>query len=203
MPSHPEGLAIARVRIAEEKEKRTGFLDLGRLGLTELPEELFELEYLWGLNWGSWWRDGQEKEHYAASDLAPNQHAHQLIHLQRFPGLRLLSVSQTDISDLSPLAGLSALQSLDCSETRVSDLGPLAGLSALQSLDCYGTQVSDLGPLAGLSALQSLDCSLTQVSDLGPLAGLSALQSLDCSETQVSDLGPLAGLSALQSLDCS
>ena len=50
MLSHPEGLAIARVRIAEEKEKRTGFLDLGRLGLTELPEELFELEYLWGLN---------------------------------------------------------------------------------------------------------------------------------------------------------
>ena len=136
MPSHPEGLAIARVRIAEEKEKRTGFLDLGRLGLTELPEELFELEYLWGLNWGSWWRDGQEEVHDAASDLAPNQHAHQLIHLQRFPGLRLLSVSQTDISDLSPLAGLSALQSLDCSGTQVSDLGPLAGLSALQSLDC-------------------------------------------------------------------
>ena len=136
MPSHPEGLAIARVRIAEEKEKRTGFLDLGRLGLTELPEELFELEYLWGLNWGSWWRDGQDKVHNAASDLAPNQHAHQLIHLQRFPGLRLLSVSETDISDLGPLAGLSALQSLNCSGTQVSDLGPLAGLSALQSLDC-------------------------------------------------------------------
>ena len=107
MLSHPEGLAIARVRIAEEKEKRTGFLDLGRLGLTELPEELFELEYLWGLNWGSWWRDGQEEVYEADSDLAPNQHAHQLIHLQRFPGLRLLSVSQTDISDLSPLAGLA------------------------------------------------------------------------------------------------
>ena len=99
------------------------------------------------------------------------------------------------MSDLGPLAGLSALQSLDCSSTQVSDLGPLAGLSALQSLDCSGTQVSDLGPLAGLSALQSLNCSGTQVSDLGPLAGLSALQSLDCSETQVSDLGPLAGLS--------
>jgi hypothetical protein len=50
MPSHPEGLAIARSRIAEEKRKQTGFLDLGRLGLTELPEELFELEHLWGLN---------------------------------------------------------------------------------------------------------------------------------------------------------
>src|SRR5208283_2558742 len=128
MPSHSEGLAIARARIAEEKGKRTGFLDLGRLGLTGLPEELFELESLWGLNWGSWWRDGQDKVHEAASDLAPNQHAHQLIHLQRFPGLRLLSVPQTDINVLGPLAGLSELQSLNCSWTRVSDLGPLAGL---------------------------------------------------------------------------
>jgi len=107
------------------------------------------------------------------------------------------------VSDLGPLAGLSALQSLDCSETQVSDLGPLVGLSALQSLDCAGTQVSDLGPLAGLTALQELRCRGTQVSDLGPLAGLTALQSLDCSQTQVSDLVALAGLTVLQSLNCS
>ena len=105
------------------------------------------------------------------------------------------------MSDLGPLAGLSALQSLDCSGTQVSDLGPLAGLSALQSLYCSETQVSDLGPLAGLSALQSLDCSGTQVSDLGPLAGLSTLQSLNCSGTQVSDLpGPLVWLESLNNL---
>ncbi len=117
--------------------------------------------------------------------------------------LQSLVCTATKVSDLGPLAGLSALQSLECSITKVSDLGPLAGLSALQSLGCSITKVSDLGPLAGLSALQSLHCFVTEVSDLGPLAGLSALQSLDCSNTPVSDLGPLAGLSALQSLDCS
>ncbi|MGO9597697.1 MAG: leucine-rich repeat domain-containing protein [Isosphaeraceae bacterium] len=203
MPSDPEGLAIARERIAEAKEKRTGFLDLGRLGLTELPEELFELEHLWGLNLGSAWRDEQGKWHDAASDLDPNQDAHQLIHLQRFPGLRLLSVCETDICDLSPLAGLSALQAVDCSGTQVSDLGPLTGLSALRSFRCSSTPVSDLGPLAGLSSLQALSCFNTPVSDLGPLAGLSSLRSLDCSMTQVSDLGPLASLSTLRSLNCS
>src|SRR5271157_1512834 len=103
MPSHPEGLAIARVRIAEEKEKRTGFLDLGRLGLTELPEELFELEYLWGLNLGYMGTDIFDEADLA---VAPNQHIHQLIlQLQRCPGLRLLSVCDTDLGDLGPLAG--------------------------------------------------------------------------------------------------
>ena len=106
------------------------------------------------------------------------------------------------MTDLGPLAGLTALQSLVCSNTQVTDLGPLVGLTALQSLDCSHTQVTDLGPLAGLTALQSLDCSNTQVTDLGPLAGLTALQSLVCSNTQVTDLGPLAGLTALQSLAC-
>lgn len=51
--SHPEGLAIARRLIAEEAEKKTGFLDLGDLGLTELPDELFELAHLRALNLGS------------------------------------------------------------------------------------------------------------------------------------------------------
>ena len=34
-----DGLAIARQRIAEEAEARTGFLDLGGLGLTALPPD--------------------------------------------------------------------------------------------------------------------------------------------------------------------
>ncbi len=32
-----DGMAIARRLIAEEREKKTGFLDLGNLGLTEVP----------------------------------------------------------------------------------------------------------------------------------------------------------------------
>src|SRR5271157_2350152 len=184
MPSDPEVLAIARVRIAEEKEKRTGFLDLGLFGLTELPEELAGLSALQSLDCSN----------TLVRDLGP---------LAGLSALQSLDCMGTRVSDLGPLAGLSALQSLDCMGTRVSDLGPLAGLSALQSLDCSGTPVSDLSPLAGLSALQSLKCSVTQVSDLGPLAGLSALQSLNCPYTKVSDLGPLAGLSASQSLNCS
>ncbi len=132
-----------------------------------------------------------------------NSHAGLLLALHRFPGLTLLSVSQTDVRDLTPLAALLSLQSLDCSSTQVSDLAPLAALLSLQSLYCSSTQVSDLAPLAALQSLQSLSCSYTKVSDLAPLAALQSLQALYCSSTQVSDLAPLAALQSLQSLDCS
>ena len=113
----------------------------------------------------------------------------------------MLDVTSTPVSDLTPLAGLSALQSLNVSETQVTDLGPLAGLSALQTLTVSNTGVRNLAPLAGLPALQTLSLKGTYVTDLTPLADLSGLQTLDVTNTKVSDLTPLAGLSALQTLD--
>jgi internalin A len=106
------------------------------------------------------------------------------------------------VSDLAPLAALTALQTLYCGSTQVSDLAPLAALTALQTLHCWNTQVSDLAPLVALTALQTLDCSHTQIIEITPLAALAALQTLDCAWTGVTDLTPLASLTALKTLSC-
>ena len=135
-----DGLTIARERIVREAEEKTGFLDLGRLGLTELPEELFQLKHLRGLNLGAG----------GASELEDNFVEGSLHRLAELGELRRLSLSGTDLSDFAPLQGLTNLQSLDCSLTQVTDLEPLRDLVRLQSLDCTSTQVSDLGPLRGL-----------------------------------------------------
>jgi internalin A len=199
------GMETARRLIAEEQEKKAGFLDLGNLQLTEVPAEVFALTHLRVLNLGSGYRNehGEYRQSANGGDATRNTLNRLPDRLCALGNLTALYLASTQVSDLSPLQGLSALQSLACSYTQVSDLSPLQGLSVLQSLDCLGTQVSDLSPLQGLSALQSLDCWGTQVSDLSSLQGLNALQSLSCSGTQVSDLSPLQGLSALQSLDCS
>ncbi len=47
------GLAIALARIEREASERTGFLDLGRLRLTALPDVPFRLKHLRELNLGS------------------------------------------------------------------------------------------------------------------------------------------------------
>jgi internalin A len=202
MTEEADGLAIARRCIAEEAEAQRGFLDLGRLGLAELPEELFTLKHLRRLNLGAGYRTENGQWIEAQSNIAGNKIQSSLAGLTKISNLRSLDCANTDLSELRPLAELSLLQSLNCSRTLVTDLSPLSGLASLQSLYCAGTSVSDLDPLSGLASLQSLNCARTPVSDLGPLSALASLQSLNCTGTSISDLGPLSGLASLQSLYC-
>ena len=112
----------------------------------------------------------------------------------------VLNLSGAMISDISPLANFTDLQSLDLEVTQVSDLSPIENLTRLRSCNLTETPVSDLSPLANLPALQSLNLAYTQVSDLSPMRNLAELRSLNLMGTSVSDLSPLVGLPALQSL---
>jgi internalin A len=114
--------------------------------------------------------------------------------------LTQLSLSGTQVGDLSPLAWLTGLTGLSLDSTKVDDLYPVAGLTGLTRLSLSGTQVSDFSPLAGLTGLTGLSSNRTQVSDLSALAGLTGLTMLSLGDTQVSDLSPLAGLTGLTQL---
>jgi hypothetical protein len=92
---------------------------------------------------------------------------------------------------------LKYLTSLNLIYTQVSDITPLAKLTALETLRLDNTQVSDLTPLAKLTALRILTLRNTEVSDLTPLAKLTALQNLWLLNTQVSDLRPIRDLQQL------
>jgi Leucine-rich repeat (LRR) protein len=108
-------------------------------------------------------------------------------------------LSGTEVADVTPLAGLTALQTLDLSRTKVADIEPLKGLTALRLLDLAETKVADVKPLKGLTALQTLGLSRTEVADIEPLKGLTALLTLYLAETKVADVKPLKGLTALRS----
>ena len=93
-----DGLTIARERIAREKIEKTGELDLGWLGLADLPEEISQLTHLERL-----WL-GLPKE-FADGPWAFN------VHKSGF-GVNNLA------SGLAPLGALRKLQSLECSRTK-------------------------------------------------------------------------------------
>jgi Leucine-rich repeat (LRR) protein len=58
-----------------------------------------------------------------------------------------LNLVHSGLTDVTPLAGLTALQSLGLGGTQVTDATPLAGLTALEELDLTGTRVTDVSPL--------------------------------------------------------
>lgn len=118
--------------------------------------------------------------------------------LQGLTGLSVLIISGTPVSDLLPLQGLIGLSALYLSGTPVSDLSPLQDLDGLLELDLKGTQVSDLSPLQDLAGLHWLDLQGTEVRDLSPLQGLTGLEVVNLQGTQVSDLSPLQGLKSLK-----
>lgn len=119
---------------------------------------------------------------------------------QFLAGERLPEGITAQISDLSPLSGLTNLYSLDIIGTRVADLSPLATLTNLKSLSILGSQIEDLSPLATLTELRSLTIYVTKISDISPLTTLTNLRSLSIFGPRIRDISPLATHTNLQNL---
>jgi hypothetical protein len=114
-----------------------------------------------------------------------------------------LNLYNDNISDVSPLAGLTDLTELELQGNNISDLTPLAGLTNLTELHLgWNPSITDLTPLAGLTNLTYLSLGLSNITDLTPLAGLTNLTELylnDCDN--ISDITPLAVLTNLTRLN--
>lgn len=117
--------------------------------------------------------------------------------------LRGLGIVHSNLSDITFVNELVALDSLVLNGTAVRDLGPLRSLTHLRLLELNDSPVSDLTPLGQLANLQWLDLSRTCVSDLRPLRKLKHLEVLLLSETCVRDIFPLASLQSLHQVDLS
>ncbi len=149
-------MELALKLIAEAKETRATRLDLGNCGLTELPDELFELTWLEELILSNEWDNYSfEKKEWEEFESQNKSKANNIKYIS--PKIKLLrgirkfvANNQKDLRDLSPLKDLIVLEQLYIYSTQVSDLSPLKDLTALQLLDLYQTHVSDLNPLKGI-----------------------------------------------------
>ena len=120
--------------------------------------------------------------------------------LATLTNLETLNLSDTAVSDVSALASLTNLRVLSLDGTGVSDVSALASLTNLRVLELGWTGVSDVSALANLTNLWSLELGWTNVSDVYALAHLTNLRHLSLGKTRVSDISALAGLTNLGSL---
>ena len=193
--------------IHEAKEKRLTTLDISNCGLTELPDEVFELTWLETLILSSCWNE---------YDLETNQWKHcitqnegDINRIKKLPpnlkllrGLKKLVLREEYIDsrghvvgdDLNPLAHLTQLQILEITVNIVVDLSPLRHLTQLKILDLNVCQVVDLSPLQYLTQLQILNITSFFTTDFSSLIYLTNLQKLNIAYTSISDLSPLRQL---------
>ena len=74
-----------------------------------------------------------KREDAGVMDLGPV-----VAQLKRFPRLKMLSLSRNNISDVGPLAKLSALRYLFLEKNSISDPRPLCAIKSLKQLWLYG-----------------------------------------------------------------
>ncbi len=114
-------------------------------------------------------------------------------------GLVELYVDNNSIGDLTPLSNLSSLRVLDLENNKyVSDLFPLRNLTQLEELHLGNNAAENIVPLKNLTKLRILDLWQNHISDVTALQGLTALTELQLRNNAIQDASPLKGLSKLK-----
>jgi len=117
--------------------------------------------------------------------------------LQYFKNLERLDIQFHAITDITPLSGLTKLDSLAIGGNQISDISILSNLKELRFLSIFNCSASDYSSLEDLGFLQTLFISWSTIDDLSVLSNLKDLTQLYIDNTMVSDLTPISNLNLI------
>ena len=138
-------------------------------------------------------------------DLSGNTDLTNLSNLKNLAGsLYRLNVSQTGVSDFTPLSDCTSLEYLTANELGLGSLENLVGaVPSLSDLEAEQNEITDLSPLYALPGLRGLDVSGNQITDLAPLSGMEELVNLKADDNQLTSLEALVSCKSLQTISVS
>ena len=125
-----------------------------------------------------------------------------ILDLKYMINLRYLNLDNNDLTDLSPVSGLTDLEQINVNNNPdLTDLSPLAGLTELRNVNFNGSPVADYSFMAGMTKLEYVQLDNVQEDmDLSFLSGLTNVKSIFINGN-ISDLSFLSGMTGLQSLN--
>ncbi|MEG3896159.1 leucine-rich repeat domain-containing protein [Microcoleus sp. SVA1_B6] len=124
--------------------------------------------------------------------------------LSGLTNLSALILDRNQITDITGLSGLTNLTALYLDHNQITNIIGLSELTNLTSLSFYNNQITDITPVSGLTNLTKLYLSDNPITDITPLSGLTNLTELSlCIMNQISDITPLSGLTNLTELNLS
>jgi hypothetical protein len=192
---HPNG------RLRSKRTYKDGKLDGPLTVWLENGQKSSEVTWKDGKKISEKYWDGEQAEPIANPKPYGGLEALAKIREAKESGATKLNLNENQITDLSPLKGLTKLETLDLGYNRITDLRPLAELTGLQYLRLFDNEITNISPLAGLTYLTKLRLADNKVTDLSPLKGLTKLEWLELTSNRITDITPLAGLTNLKLLD--
>ncbi|MFC1762180.1 leucine-rich repeat domain-containing protein [Planctomycetota bacterium] len=99
--------------------------------------------------------------------------------ISRLTKLKLIYVSGEFVSDLTPISSLTQpIDKLLFSYTQVSDLSPLMGMTNIRNLYANNNPIVDCSAISTMTGVHHIDISACQITDAYPLTFLPKLQRL-------------------------
>lgn len=108
--------------------------------------------------------------------------------------------SNSRVTDLSALSGLTKLEILWLDDTGISDLSPISGCKNLKKLGIKNTKVSDISVLSNFTKLDQLVAVNCNISDISSVANCPEMQEIWLSYNPITDFSPLVGLNKLETV---
>ncbi|MEO1054121.1 MAG: leucine-rich repeat domain-containing protein, partial [Bacteroidota bacterium] len=177
---------LALQLIAQEKKEKTGKLDLGNTGLTDIPKELFELTWLEELNFSSsLWNCNSMRYDLCSNNYDENYFDDISLagieNLKRLERICLDSAGPDSwgLDDLEVLGTIKSLKYLGVANNRVDDIEFIRHLDQLEVLNLSRNDLDDIQMINGMNSLRGLNLSQNPVYELTVLLSLSNLRYLD------------------------
>jgi hypothetical protein len=95
--------------------------------------------------------------------------------LDKFTGLKDLSLWQNSITSIAALSTLTNLEYLQLGNNQISSLSALSGLTKLKGLGLYGNAVTSVSSLSTLTNLEWLNLDQNNISSISAITGLPKL----------------------------
>ena len=108
------------------------------------------------------------------------------------------------ISDLTPISGLTQLESLSIGGigNHVSDLSPIANLTNIKHLDLGGNPISDLSPIANFTQLENISFDdNVPLTDISVLADMESLRVVAMWGPRFRNMSPLVNLPNIEEIN--
>lgn len=100
-------------------------------------------------------------------------------------------LSSNQLTDLSPLAELTQLESLTFHDNNVSDISFAKKLTNLKVFGAGNNGIKDISALSGHSELEELWLYGNKISDISALKGCKKIKRVDFANNRITDLTPL------------